>query len=167
MKIEKGLILSLIALSLSLYLVVDKFLLKKKVGYVNFAEVYEKFDMKNELEAKFTKGQLSQKKKLDSLGLELTKLSRELNGETTIKFENLKDEYYLAKDQYNRETDAIMGDYKSQIFKQLEQYGKEYGEKNNYEFILSSEGILYKEESKNITNEVLEYSNKRYKGREK
>lgn len=57
--------------------------------------------------------------------------------------------------------------YTDQVWKQLNGYVREFGEKKGYSFILGASGngsIMYARNSLDVTNAVLEYANKRYQG---
>ena len=58
-------------------------------------------------------------------------------------------------------------EYTSQIWTQINTYVKEYGQQNDYSYILGANGsgsIMYGLESQNITDVVIEFVNKKYEG---
>jgi outer membrane protein len=58
-------------------------------------------------------------------------------------------------------------DYQKQILLQINTYVKEFGKLNKYQYILGANGegtLMYADESKDISAEVLQFINNRYEG---
>ena len=146
------------------------------IAYVNVQKLYNEFYMKKELEAKLTTVQQARKTILDSLELQLKILSNTLenitkkDSEKENRFIAIREEYVMKKKQFDEDNQAMTQQYSEQIMKQLNEYTQEYGKQKGYRYILGAEGsggIMYASEKLDITKEVIEYVNGRYKGRAK
>ena len=73
----------------------------------------------------------------------------------------------ITKQKFDEDNQRTYDDYEKQIWKQVNQYMKDFGVENNYTYILGAEGswqLMYAKENNNITKEVVEFINKKYKG---
>ena len=165
-------VLSLSALVLS-YL---NFTSSRKAAYVEISRMYAGFTLKKELEAKYQTTESLRKTLLDSIGLKIQVLGNSIEhsgrkDQAAIEeFYRLKEEYKLKQKQFSDDNTRLSGEYSKQIFNQMNQYVSDYGKQNKYEYILgaNSEGsIMYANEAKNITDDVLAYMNERYEGKRK
>ncbi|MCW3071742.1 MAG: hypothetical protein JWO44_1632 [Bacteroidetes bacterium] len=147
---------------------------KSAIAYVELETVYNNFKMKKELEAKLTNVQQMRKNILDSLKIQLKALSYSIKSEKdeeAIHSYQVKKQEYLAKQQsFEEDNQATTQAYSAQIWKQINQYTKDYGKSNGYTMILGSDGdgnLMYADEQKNITSEISDYIDKRYAGEKK
>ena len=151
------------------------YLSQPKTAYVNTIEVYNNFALKNELEEKVIKVQRARQWMLDSLKINLQNLVKEI-GNSDVKqnekinnLEILKHQYFFKKQQFQEDNQLLAEKYTDQIWKQLNQYVKDYGQKENYEYIFGADGqgkLMHADEAKNITEELKQYVNNRYQGLE-
>jgi outer membrane protein len=162
-----GLLIGIIA-----FLIYDR-CTRPKMAIIEIQKVYDAFDLKKELEAKFKMTQNQRKKILDSLEIELKYLyasieKQEKKDEEAIKNFNLRKSYYMQKKQMNQEDDAALSkQYDSEILTQLNQYVKDYGKENGYTYVFGTDGngsMMYAKESADVSNEVIIYINNKYKG---
>lgn len=146
---------------------------EKVTVYVNVQKIYDDFQLKKELESKLTNVQQARKTVLDSLELKLKILSGKIENaakrdtEKENYFVELREQYLMKKKQFEEDNQAMTSQYSQQIMKQLNEYTQEYGKQKGYTFILGAEGsggIMYASEKMDVTAEVLEYVNSRYKG---
>lgn len=165
-------ILAVLFLALFGWITYEK-LTEPKTAYVLITDVYNGFDMKKEMEQKFTKTKDARQKVLDSLEFELKMLVNKIEAdnkkdEAEIQnFNEKKAEYLHRKQQLEQDNDALGKEYDQQILTQLNQSLKDYGKENGYQYIFGNDGngsLLYAEENKNITTEVIPYINAKYKG---
>ncbi|MBI4646914.1 MAG: OmpH family outer membrane protein [Bacteroidia bacterium] len=142
-------------------------------AYINNTRVFEEFHYKKELEKKFDAIRNTRKNLLDSLALrtelmsEKIKSKKQVSEELYLEFENMKKEYYLKKQQFDEDNNTLLNKYDNEIWMQLNQYIKEYGDLNNYKYIFGTAGLgtlMYAKESEDITDEVIEFVNKKYEG---
>jgi outer membrane protein len=166
----------LVAVSLSLFamgwLIYEK-TQAPKMAYVNIQQVFNGFDLKKEYEKKFTQSKNSRERILDSLESELRFLGKKIETENAKNKEDinnfsLKRERYVEKKRLLEEDNAKQTkQYDNEIILQMNQYVKDYGKENKYTFIYGSDGngsIMYAPDSKDITKEITDYINARYKG---
>lgn len=146
---------------------------KNKIAYVELATVFNDFEMTKQYKQKLDAVVNARKSITDSLELNLKARSRSINAhsktdsKTVDGFEYDK-EYYMEKvKQFQEDNLALKRQYDGEINKQINQYVKEYGDKNGYKIIFGAEGsgiLMYAQEQDNISKEVLAYINERYKG---
>lgn len=141
-------------------------------AYIDTAKLYNDFEMKKELEKKVTEVQLGRKAQLDSLKLSLVSLSRKTNPsmEDRANLQALENKYHNMQQQFEAENSKIVQYYSNQIWTQINQYIRDYGKQEGYTYIYGGDGsgtIMYAQEKRNITAEVLNYINARYKGKGK
>lgn len=144
-----------------------------KTGYVLISEVYNSFEMKKEMEKKYLLVKNSRDKILDSLELELKILGSKIKKEeeknkTTIEdFTYKREEYLQRKKTYDEDNEALTKKYDQEIITQLNQYVKDYGERNGYTYIFGNDGngsMMYANEAGNITKDVIVFINGKYRG---
>lgn len=145
-----------------------------KIAYVQLATVYDEFPMKKELESNLMKVQNARKIILDSLQIQLNSLSLSVKSEKDIDairlFQVKKQEYLIKQQNFEEDNELMTQNYTSQIWKQINQYVKDYGTQNEYTFILGADGsgnLMYSDDKKDITKEVSLYINERYAGEKK
>lgn len=141
---------------------------KDKIVYVDNVELFAGFKMKLELEKKYKEVESVRKSILDSIYNEI-KIKVELN--KNIDKESLsllKKEFLMKKDIFEKENSETMTQYNEQIWNQLNEYSKQFGEEMHYDFILGANGqgvLMYAKNSNNVTKELLDYANKKFNGK--
>ncbi|OFY82858.1 MAG: hypothetical protein A3F72_01870 [Bacteroidetes bacterium RIFCSPLOWO2_12_FULL_35_15] len=147
---------------------------KSTVAYVEMETLYNDFVMKKELESKLTNVQQMRKHILDSIKIEANSLSLAVKSEKDLeglrKFEIKKQEYLMKQKSFEEDNQLLTQNYDGQIWKQINQYVKDYGKGKEYELIIGSAGngsVMYSLDKLNITKEVLEYINSSYRGEKK
>lgn len=154
---------------------------RSKLAYVNLTKLYNEFELKNQLEQQLNVVQQVRQKTLDSLELGLNALSRNLsvmNQQTDSKIFNLtagefdtrKQEYMYRQKSFSEDNAALTQQYSEQIWKQLNQYVKDYGEAHGYTYILGGDGsgnIMYSDGKEELTQILIVYTNGRFKGETK
>jgi outer membrane protein len=144
-----------------------------KTGYVELKQLYDKFQLKKELETKLISIQNSSKNFLDSLELNLLALSKQIEHNKTDKllnaqFQREKDYYLSKKQELLDERTRISTNYDEQIWNQINQYLLEYGENNHYDYIYGIHGngsIMYSDKKFDLTDKVIAFINSRYQGK--
>lgn len=145
---------------------------QSRTGFILLEEVYKGFDLKLELERKFVLTQKARKKLLDSMELDLKFLEnrvrdQHLNDEEVLELNKRKELFWIKKNQTEEDNLALSRQYDKQILTQLNQYVKDFGQENSYSYIYGNDGngnLMYGADGKNITQEIINYINKRYKG---
>lgn len=145
---------------------------KPKMGYVVIQDVFNDFELKKELQKKLENVKNYRQKMVDSLRIDLTILSKKIqsNVATTIEkdlFERKKLEYNQKLQIFEEDNTVLTKQYDQEILTQLNQYIKDYGNKNNYDLILGNTtdgSLMFGKEKYNVTKEVTTYINEKYKG---
>lgn len=171
------LILALAATSLSTYLV----LTKPKTAYVNLTNLYNEFGLKKQLEQQLVSVTDIRQKQIDSLELSLNILSRNLQSidqakdkalyqSKAIEFDGHRQEFLYKKKSFADDNATLSEQYTSQIWKQLNQYVKDYGDAHGYTYIMGGDGtgtMMYADHGEDLTETLIAYTNDRYKGESK
>jgi outer membrane protein len=144
-----------------------------KTGFIYIQEVYNGFDMKKEIEQRYTVTKNARDKILDSLELDLKLLARKIesegesNKETIALFNIRREEFVSRKQTYEEDNVALTKKYDQEILSQLNQYVKDFGLKNDFTYVFGNDGngsLMYAKETKDVTKEVIEFINNKYKG---
>jgi len=143
-----------------------------KVAYVNTYSVYNDFKLKKELEEKLNKTQLTRKVLLDSLRvkIQMASLDKSKYGEKDffLRMEEQKQAYFAKEKQYTEDNAAQAQKYTDEVWKQLNQYIKEFGAENGYDYIIGANGegnLMFAKEKHDISKDVIKYVNEKYQGK--
>ena len=172
-----SLTLAVMATGLSLYQAYTR----PKTAYVNLSKLYNEFEMKKQLEQQLTTVQQLRQKTLDSLQLSLQLLSRNLQtlDEKTQKdqyqtkaseFDGRRQEYIYKQKAFTDDNNTLTEQYNGQIWKQLNQYVKDYGDAHGYTYIMGGDGtgsMMYANHGEDLTETLVAYTNDRFKGESK
>lgn len=142
-----------------------------KIAYMNSSQVYEAFQMKSELESKLKTVQVQRKNQLDSLMVPLKILASQLETKKQEKTQKdfllLKENFLRKQSEFDQDNQNLVKQYNDQIWNRINQYVKDYGKEHGYDYILGANGtgtIMYADEAKDITKEIIEFENVHYKG---
>lgn len=142
----------------------------QKFGYINSSEVFNQYKGKIEIEKRLTQSKNMNKVFFDSLQLELKFLQQDIekgNGDKEI-LQQKYGKYSMMYQQYEQAQQEEIDKYDAQIWGQINQYVKEYGEKKKYKYIYGMNGngsFMYSNEGDNITKDVIKYINEKYEGK--
>ena len=151
---------------------------REKIAFIKTDEIFNDFQLKKELEKELTVFRDKKGNLLDSLSAMLKVkgefISQEKNESNKKKkieeYYGLEKIYKNKKEQLDSQEEQLVNNFNQQIYKQINEYTQEYGEKNNYKFIFgtTTEGnIMYAGKSEDITHQVNDYINSKYQGTEK
>jgi len=165
---KAGVVLGILILLIMGVCICMPFVIKEKIAYVNFMQIYDGFKMKKELEAKLTLSQQARKNFIDSLENDIremqpSKTDDKLNAVIGYQKKFIEEKYREFEEMNQKQAD----DYQKQILLQINTYVKEFGKLNKYQYILGANGegtLMYAEESKDISTEVIQFINNRYEG---
>lgn len=171
-KIFIGCVVSLILLQVTITMIwVGS---KSKTAFINTETIYEKFALKQKLEDELKATQSARNILLDSLrfeldllALEVQKPEKQADSALIRNFNALRDYYFQQQQQLQEDNDALAQQYTEQIWTQLNQYIKEYGSENDYEYIFGANGdgaLMFANDAVNITDDVNNFVNERYQG---
>ena len=142
------------------------YFLQPKYGFVHNKTIFAEFNGKKELEAKLNGLKERHKYILDSLQTELVELNKE-NANNEV-FQKKRAFYMNLEQEFTKEQDEKSAEYTSQIWQRINEYIKAYGDENGYTFIYGAQGsgsIMYADETKNVTDEIVKFMNAKYEGR--
>jgi outer membrane protein len=146
---------------------------EKKLGYVDINKLYESFEYKKKLTKEYETVKSARQRITDSLEMLLNQTASEIERtknfslETEKKFEQQKKDFYQLSRQYDEDNAVLLTSYDDKIISQLNAYIKEYGKSNAYDLLVGADkkgSILYGDEKIDVTDELVEYVNKRYSG---
>ena len=145
-----------------------------KTGYVDLKEIYNDFKMTKELEGTLSNVQQQRKLVLDSMVLRINLTAKQIEKipekSRTVPIQGLdykKQEYYMKKKQFDEDNENTLRQYNEQVWKQLNQYVKDYAKEHHYNYVFGADGtgtLMYGDDAQEITLEIKKYSNARYKG---
>ena len=165
------LIVALLSLSVSVF----NYFNSPKLAYVNNKKLFEDFIYKKELEKELTKIEHMKKAVLDSLRLDLEFRAEQLGGKKNTQaeisqFHAYEQQFLIKEKQFTENYDNVAKEYTDQVWKQLNQYVKDYGQEHSYNMVFgttNSGEIMYADEAEDLTDKVLEFANSRYQGNHK
>ncbi|MGS2762678.1 OmpH family outer membrane protein [Sinomicrobium sp. M5D2P9] len=147
-----------------------------KIAYVDNTTLINDYQEKKDIEAKF-KGKLETfEKKTDSLSRALQSEAQAFQSEASKmsqskaqeKYELLMQKRQQIQQQVQQEEMQLQQESQSQIdslVKKVREFVKDYGKNNGYTYILGANeagSVLYGEETKDITKELLKVLNDKY-----
>ncbi len=146
----------------------------KKMAFVDNIRLFNEFNLKKEIEKEITITSTARKNKLDSMRLSLELFRKQIESTKTINkdavrnFETSKQQYLLKEEQMQEDNRAMARKGDEQVWKQLNEYVKEYGKQSGYEFLLGTNGegnLMYANERNDVTSEVIKFVNEKYTGK--
>ncbi|TYB78734.1 OmpH family outer membrane protein [Bizionia myxarmorum] len=148
----------------------------QKIGFVNNTDLISDYQEKMDIEAKF-KGKIETfQKRTDSIGqafqAEAQAFQLKAQGmaqdKAQLEYQALGQKQQMLQQRIQQEEGAIQEESQEAIdslIKKVRDYVKVYGKKNGYTYILGSNeagSVMYGEESKDLTKEILESLNADY-----
>jgi outer membrane protein len=136
---------------------VSFFKAKDRTAFILNQKVFNAFLGKQELEKRLKQLQLRNNKSIDSLSILIQQEPE--SSRVTMYQENIR--LIKLNEQQLSET------YTAEIWKQINSYLDAYGKEMGYDFIFGAVGngsLMYGGESNDVTNEVIDYINRKYIG---
>lgn len=147
---------------------------RSKIVFVDSVRLFEEYGMKKDLQKKLDIRKASVQKILDSMKIDLkvryeSMVRRKVKDGTPEAIEYMKSEqiYFMKEKEYNEDIETASAEYTSQVWKQLNQYMKEYGDQNSIDFIFGAKGdgnLMHARPSVDVTEDVLKFVNAKYEG---
>lgn len=172
---KKNKILPILAIVISIAAMVLSLINKSslKLGYVDAPKLYSEFNFQKELNAQIESLNTNRMEYLDSikLGIEILEKKKQLNSYDLEDEERLlfmKSMYNKKVEQFNEEDEQIRIKNNEKIIKRINQYAKDFGKENGYNMIFGVKGdgnIVYSEEQFDVTEKLIDYANKKFKGK--
>lgn len=147
-----------------------------QIVYADVNRIYKEFDYTKELNKELDSKTTKLRSTLDSLALNVQFYvdSLEQFKSGSKAFQNIYSQGRKAEELFKKKqkdfenyTSEKLATSRKDVDKKLNIYLKEFGDKNNYDFILGASGnntMLYAKTSVDITDEMIEYANKRFQG---
>jgi outer membrane protein len=164
-----------ILLVLGVVFYIGSIISKTRTAFVNTEMVYNNFDLKKKLELQLKTTETSRQAILDSLRFQLEFLSVEVqkpekksDSALVHRFNALRDYYFQQQQAFTEANQNQATQYTDQIWTQLNQYIKEFGDEHDYEYIFGANGdgaLMYADDAVNITDDVNQYVNNKYQGK--
>lgn len=144
-----------------------------KVAYANSKQLFDGFDLTEELTTKLEAKKMASQLSLDSLKIELVALKKEIEGveepggALVKKHQLLYTELVSKEKSFSEAHERLAEQYDEQIMKQLNEYIKAYSKEQEYDLLLGSgnSNLLYAKEGMDVTQAILTYSNLKYQGK--
>lgn len=140
---------------------------KVRIAYVKADVLFNDFEMTKELKVNYENTVNARRHVLDSLIMLVKVSSKDGNAKLA---EAAEKDYFIKKDRFDEQNQELTQQYDDQVWMRINQYVKEYGEKNKIGYLLGANGngsLMYSAEENDVTKAVLEYMNKSYKGNTK
>ena len=144
-----------------------------RTAYILSNEVFEEFTLTQELEGRLDQLKNRRQAELDSMRLHLEievgnlQKNNDPDPERIRAFEQRREAYLLRQQQYEKDNEALLAQYKEQISKQINQYVQDFGKANGYRYIYGANGsgtLMFADEGHDVTREVIDYLNREYQG---
>ena len=143
----------------------------ESTGFVQLEQLFEEFKMKAEVQAKYDNIENSRNLLLDSLKLKVESYSSNYkiskSSQDKQRFEYYASELYRKQQEFNEKNAVLSEEFNKQVWSRLNQYIEQYGEDYDLDYIHGVSGsgnLMYGNPDKDITDAVIQYCNKKYKG---
>ncbi len=148
-----------------------------KTGFINNTELMKEYQKRKDIEATFKIKVEKFDKTLDSIGKSFQAQAAAIQQvdpqlarkESQQQYQALQQQYQMFQQQTQMQEQTIQKESQTEIdtlIKQVRTFVKDYGKKNGYTYILGSNeagSVMYGEENKDLTKEILAELNKAYK----
>ncbi len=148
-----------------------------KTGFIDNSELIKEYQKRKDIEASFKVKIENFDKKVDSIGKAFQMEAQDFQAKATTmaqkdaqqQYQVLGQKQQMLQQQFQMEEQALQKESQVEIdtlIKEVRTFVKDYGKKNGYTYILGSNeagSVMYGEESKDLTKEILEELNKAYK----
>lgn len=147
---------------------------KVKIATVDIGKVFDEYQKTKDFDKEFQKEELKKQKERDTVIDEVRRLKDEqllLSEDKRKGFQEKIDKKLAELDQFDEKTKnylkAKRNDSVKEIFKDIDDTLKQYGERKGYDLILNDRALLYRPASYDVTADVLNDLNKGKKGSKK
>lgn len=144
-----------------------------RIAYIDNVRLFDEFILKEELSRDLSKKEAIWKSQLDSMRIQINLLGRKIESEKAGKeaveqFEFIRQQYLVKEEQYKADNEKTAAQFNQQIWKQLNNYVKEFAKNYNYDVVLGTSGegnLMYASEEYDVTTLAVDFVNQRYKGK--
>ena len=145
---------------------------RQNIYYVDLQKLYAEFELKKELETSLTNYVHQNTQELDSLAMTINQLKYRIDENKTERdimlFEQLGQLYVTKETNFKQERSNLSQQYDDQIWKQLNQYIKDYAAEHHCDFMMGGNGdgsVMYAKPSKDVTEDMIAFVNEKYNGK--
>ncbi len=167
--------ISWLAMALCLALTLSSFLYAHQIcprtAYVNLPQVYDQFLLKKNYERQLIDLNQSTQFMLDSLQSKIEvaigQYEQQPSEQQQVQIETMQREYFHKQQTIDEDKEKLVEQYEGHIWRQLNQFIRDYSEKENYDYLLGSSGegtIMGGKASFDLTEEIIVYVNRRFNG---
>lgn len=140
-----------------------------KTAFVDNQRLFDAFEGKKELENRLEQASNQRKAALDSLGLQIQSMQQlaATDEQAATRLQGMLQRYQQMSQEQEGYYQYKSQEYTEAIWKQISQYAIEYGESSGYDYVYGIAGtgsLMYGKPHYDITDEVIDYINKRYAG---
>lgn len=136
-----------------------------KTAYVQGQLVFDGFAGKKEMQNKLTQEMNQQKAVLDSIKVQAMRLGNSKENETKIA--QLQEQYQILYEEHQVVGQQKMAEFSQEIWKQINEYSREFAEKNGYDYLFGAMGngsLMYASPQYDVTEQLIQYINAKYEG---
>ena len=155
-----SLVLFLVIIFITLFFIQKN---KPKTVYVDTIRFFSGFNMVSDIKS-------IHQKKLNSQRVIVDSLLFQLKQQTNKKIDSSSQANFILQNNKLREMSGQFAtELTNQIWKRINQYSKEFGENNDYELILSTQGkgtIMYAKQIFDVTDKFIQFANTKYEGKQ-
>lgn len=146
---------------------------ESNTAYVSSGTLFEKFELRQQLETEFQNDMNARKAVLDSLQLQLSTMAQQLeqqpspSQEQVELFQYKRETFFRAQQLFEEENEQKYAQFQEQVWTQLNQYVSDFGTENNLDYIFGANGngsIMHASPENDITDQVVQYANQKFKG---
>lgn len=150
-----------VSISLLLYLYLHRSSVSSAVYVVDNEKLFEGFSMTKETKREGEHMVKLQKIRLDSLNVQFAM------AESAAQKQQVYDRILQEKDKMLQFNETYSSEETAKVWKRIEGYVKDYAELKQYGLIIGSQvqgDVLYHDQKRDVTADLLNYINKRYEG---
>lgn len=147
---------------LSVYLFYSFFSTSEQIFYVDNVKLFDGFRMTKEMKKEGEKLFNNKKAVLDSLYLEVQR--EDLDNKYK---EILMQDFVAKREEFDAFNKTFAQEESNKIWLRINSYAQQFSKEKNYKLIIGSSNqgdVLYADEAVDVTEELLEYANKKYEG---
>ena len=141
-----------------------------KVGYVDISRTFDEFEKTKQADKKLEEGANKKQEEREEIVDKIKRMREELELTSEAKRTKLQDQIEEnikslhdfdseVKNELKQERDTIVRD----ILKQIDDVIQEYGRSEEYDLILNDRVLLYRSETLDLTDKIIEILNKKYR----
>ena len=141
-----------------------------KIAYVNLEKIFDEYQKTKDFDSVLEKESKEKQAEREKMVEKIRKLKDELdlmNKDAKEKKQGSLDQKIKELQEFDREVNKELKQKRDSMFieimKEIDVTIKEYGQKEKFNLIVDDRALLYRDDSLNITNQILKILDERYK----